>query len=61
MKIRLIKDWHKPSGKVIRQGSEFHVTMEFGAEMIAQKLAKRVSDKTKNIFKKDDKKIEENK
>ena len=44
MKIELTKNWRKPTGKVIKKGTQFHVTMEFGAEMIAKKLAKRVKD-----------------
>ena len=44
MKIRLIKDWVKPTGKVIKKGAEFHVTMEFGAELIGKRMAKRIKD-----------------
>ena len=53
MKIKLIKNWVKPTGKVIKKGTEFYVTMEFGAEMIAKKLAKRVKDDRDKLFIKD--------
>ena len=53
MKIKLIRDWRKPTGKVIKKGTEFHVTIEFGAEMIKKKLAKRVKDDRNKLFIKD--------
>ena len=53
MKIKLIKNWRKPTGKVIKKGTEFYVTMEFGAEMIHKKLAKRIPDNRSKIFEKE--------
>ena len=54
MKIELIKNWRKPTGKVIKKGTQFHVTMELGAEMIAKRLAKRVKDDRNKLIQKDD-------
>ncbi len=50
MRIKLKKNWRKPSGKVIPKGRDFFVTNKLGNELIKKGYAKYYKDPIIDIF-----------
>jgi hypothetical protein len=48
-KIRLLKPYQKPSGRILPVGTEFEVTVEFATEMVKEKKALKVYQSSKAV------------